>query len=206
MQCIQKKRQDAIQLQQQMQAYQTKSTTEQKRDLISQTRSLLPIAIFLRDSASSFHWLSSSIFSFCRLVGCPASVTSPLSSTIWCFRAYKPYIFCEDMILATCQCQHIFCCWVEPSLLLSSFMCVFSKYISSREEGAPSADVGNHIDLLWDCSFRLFWWLDPNEHVTSNSWAISAKSKTNWWYFKSPAGKCYVICVADPSAQNICFC
>ena len=24
------------------------------------------------------------------------------------------------MILATCQCQHIFCCWVEPSLLLSS--------------------------------------------------------------------------------------
>ena len=44
-----------------------------------------------------------------------ASVTSPLISTIWCFRAYKPYIFCEDMILATCQCQHIFCCWVEPS-------------------------------------------------------------------------------------------
>ena len=50
----------------------------------------------------------------------PASVTSPLISTIWCFWAYKPYIFCEDMILATCQCQHIFCCWVEPSLLLSS--------------------------------------------------------------------------------------
>ena len=53
---------------------------------------------------------------------CPASVTSPLISTIWCFRAYKPYIFCEDMILATCQCQHIFCCWVEPSLLLSSLI------------------------------------------------------------------------------------
>ena len=47
-------------------------------------------------------------------------VTSPLISTIWCFRLYKPYIFCEDMILATCQCQQIFCCWVEPSLLLSS--------------------------------------------------------------------------------------
>ena len=31
----------------------------------------------------------------------PASVTSPLISTIWCFRAYKPYIFCEDMILVT---------------------------------------------------------------------------------------------------------
>ena len=58
-------------------------------------------------------------------VGCPASVTSPLISTIWCFRAYKPYIFCEDMILATCECHHILCihCWVEPSLLLSSFSC-----------------------------------------------------------------------------------
>ena len=44
--------------------------------------------------------------------------------TIWCFRPYKPYIFCEDMILATCQCQHILCIhyWVEPSLLLSSFI------------------------------------------------------------------------------------
>ena len=62
---------------------------------------------------------SSVVRSFFR----PASVTSPLISTIWCFRAYKPYIFCEDMILATCQCQHIFCCWVEPSLLLSSFLC-----------------------------------------------------------------------------------
>ena len=78
-------------------------------------------SIFLRDWASSFHWLSSSIFS-CSSSSfvCPASVTSPLISTIWCFRAYKPYIFCEDMILATCQCQHIFCWWVEPSLLLSS--------------------------------------------------------------------------------------
>ena len=75
--------------------------------------------IKLRDSASSFHWLSSSIFSYWLFVR-PALVTSPLISTTWCFRAYKPYIFCEDMILATCQCQHIFCCWVEPSLLLSS--------------------------------------------------------------------------------------
>ena len=38
---------------------------------------------YLRDSASSFHWLSSSIFSYCRLfVRRPASVTSPLISTI----------------------------------------------------------------------------------------------------------------------------
>ena len=81
---------------------------------------------FLRDSASSFHRLSSSIFScsFVCLVVRPASVTSPLISTIWYFRAYKPHIFCKDMILATCQCQQIFCCWVEPSLLLSSFFCL----------------------------------------------------------------------------------
>ena len=81
----------------------------------------------LRDSASSFHWLSSSIFS-CSFVVRPASVTSPPISTIWCFQAYKPYIFCEDMILATCQCQHIFCCWVEPSLLLSSLLCFVTNY------------------------------------------------------------------------------
>ena len=47
---------------------------------------------FLRNSASSFHWLSSSIFTNCRSsFGCPASVTPPLISTIWCFRPYKPY-------------------------------------------------------------------------------------------------------------------
>ena len=66
-----------------------------------------------------------------------ASVTSPLISTIWGFRASKPYIFCEDMILASCQCQHIFCCWVEPSLLLSS---------SSLESIAPY-NLTNHATL-----------------------------------------------------------
>ena len=69
---------------------------------------------------ASIGWVALSSVVVVRSFVCPASVTSPLISTIWCFRAYKPYIFCEDMILATCQCQHIFCCWVEPSLLLSS--------------------------------------------------------------------------------------
>ena len=92
------------------------SIDRRKTNVVASYRTL---QIKLRDSASSFHWLSSSVFSYCSVVR-PASVTSPLISTIWCFRAYKPYIFCEDMILATCQCQHIFCCWVEPSLLLSS--------------------------------------------------------------------------------------
>ena len=77
----------------------------------------------MQDSAPRFQigWVALS--SFVRSVGCrPASATSPLISAIWCFRAYKPYIFCEDMILATCQYQHIFWCWVEPSLLLSMFL------------------------------------------------------------------------------------
>ena len=78
------------------------------------------------DSASSFYWLSYS------LVRRPASVTSPLISTIWCFRAYKPYIFCKDMILATCQCQHIFYCWVEPSLLLSGFLLILKVSTSGK--------------------------------------------------------------------------
>ena len=56
------------------------------------------------NETSSFHWLSSSIFTYCLFV-CPASVTPPLISTIWCFRPNKPYIFCEDIILATCQCH-----------------------------------------------------------------------------------------------------
>ena len=78
---------------------------------------------------ASIGWVALSSVVVVRSFVCPASVTSPLISTIWCFRAYKPYIFCEDMILATCQCQHIFCCWVEPSLLLSSFQYILFQYI-----------------------------------------------------------------------------
>ena len=39
-------------------------------------------------------------------------VTPHLISTIWCFRPYKPYIFCEDMILAICQC-HSLLSWAQ---------------------------------------------------------------------------------------------
>ena len=62
---------------------------------------------FLRDSASSFHWLNSSIFRYCSF-GRSSRIrdtSSPLY--IWCFTPYKPYIFCEDMILATCQCHSL---------------------------------------------------------------------------------------------------
>ena len=70
----------------------------------------------LRNSASSFHRLSSSV---CLFV-CPASVTHPLISTIWCFWPYKPYIFCEDMILAACQHHNL-----QPYTFQSEFRIVF---------------------------------------------------------------------------------
>ena len=50
---------------------------------------------------ASIGWVALSSLIVVRLVGYPASVTPPLSSTIWCLRPYKPYIFCVDMILAT---------------------------------------------------------------------------------------------------------
>ena len=79
---------------------------------------LLKTSICETQPPASIGWVAlSSVVVVCRR----ASVTSPLISFLWGFRAYKLYIFCEDMILATYQCQHIFCCWVEPSLLLSSF-------------------------------------------------------------------------------------
>ena len=52
----------------------------------------------LRNSASSIHWLSSSIFTYCLSFVRPASVTPPLISTIWCFRPYKPYIFWKLLV------------------------------------------------------------------------------------------------------------
>ena len=71
----------------------------------------------LRNSASSFHWLSSSIFSVCCLfVVRPASVTPPLIFTLWRFWPYKLYIFCEDMILATCQC-HSLLSWAQSTVV-----------------------------------------------------------------------------------------
>ena len=64
------------------------------------------IYLKLRNSVSSFHWLSSSIFNVRRR---RSFVPHPwhLLSSIWCFRPYKSNIFCEDMILATCQCHSL---------------------------------------------------------------------------------------------------
>ena len=62
----------------------------------------------LRDSAfqESIGWVALSSL-VCRRRRRPASVTSPLISTIWGSRPSKPYIFCKDMILAACHHHHI---------------------------------------------------------------------------------------------------
>ena len=92
---------------------------------------------------SSIQRLSSTIFP-CLFV-CPASVTSPLISTIWCFRPYKPYIFCKDMILATCHHHHIVIWWSSclrfswpsldlaatfpgPHLLVGAFIIILARH------------------------------------------------------------------------------
>ena len=92
-----------------------------------------------------------------------ASVTSPLISTIWCFRAYKPYIFCEDMILATCQCQHIFCCWVEPSLLLSSFQ----RCSAGEEEEEKTNEKSDPKKAIVNAEFQ-FWEILNSKNGKSN--------------------------------------
>ena len=104
---------------------------------------------------ASIGWvaLSSLVRSFvCR----HASVTSPLISTIWCFRAYKLYIVCEDMILATCQCQHIFCC----CLLLSSFPLFDfdrSNLISCRQSWKTSQFWKCYSEDLCSFLWNQFW-------------------------------------------------
>ena len=62
-------------------------------------------------------------------VVCPASVTSPLISTIRCFRPYKPYIFCEDMIMAACHC-HSLLSWARFTVVL---FLVYNDLASSVE-------------------------------------------------------------------------
>ena len=109
---------------------------------------------FLRNSASSFHWLSSSIFTNCRSsFGCPASVTPPLISTIWCFRPYKPYflwgydpgnvsasysqsytVHSEFRILVRCLvcCIFLVCCNVWKYLFVCkyiAFVCLLPSHV-----------------------------------------------------------------------------
>ena len=126
------------------------------------------------------------------------SVTSPLISTIWCFRAYKLYIFCEDMILATFQCQHIFCCWVEPSLLLSSW------YSFSSSEFSPPGVILCGV-LLW-AALKRRWCAGSRRRATQPSlittrslgsglcWLQSISVVANTDSMSSATGSCVAIC------------
>ena len=55
------------------------------------------------------------------------------------------------MILAMCQCQHIFCCWVEPSLLLSSFEQFFVSVDKKATQNACLSSIS--ATELQDASF-----------------------------------------------------
>ena len=59
------------------------------------------------------------------------SVTSPLISTIWCFRPYKPYSFCEDIIQARCHCHHIQVWWWSYYHLMIIISLPFNMYQNS---------------------------------------------------------------------------
>ena len=65
---------------------------------------------------ASIGWVALSSLFGCSFV----SVTAPLIPTIWCFWPYKPYIFCEDMILATCQHHNL-----KPYTFQSEFRIVY---------------------------------------------------------------------------------
>ena len=57
------------------------------------------------------------------------------------------------MIQATCQCQHIFCCWVEPSLLLSSCFCL-SPFLPLQAQCQP---LQHTASPSWTLSFTPLW-------------------------------------------------
>ena len=78
------------------------------------------------------------------------------------------------MILATCQCQHIFYCWVEPSLLLSSWSQVTLVPLASLRRQSPLA-LGSlltsqprrrrHMARMSSVSSSSRWEQDYDEHI-----------------------------------------
>ena len=90
--------------------------------------------------------LAEKLFLQLLFVRCPASVTPHLISTIWCFRPYKPYIFCEDMILATCQC-HSFLSWAQFTVVWSfTCVCIISFWWKRQIMHT------NFTMILWTCN------------------------------------------------------
>ena len=134
-------------------------------------------------------------------------MTSPLISTIWCFRAYKLYIFCEEMILATCQCQHIFCCWVEPSLLLSSSTTTHIEWFQSQ-----SMDVGGASDTdspctMYNCTSHIIF---IGGTLAGNLVLMYQRIYEEWlqpldiggaFFFEQPVG-----CVGGATSFKLMFC
>ena len=76
------------------------------------------------------HWLSSPIFP-CSSFVCPASVTSPLISTIWGSSPYKPNIFCKVMFPARWHHHHILIWWSSyhhMQIIVSSHSTKYTTY------------------------------------------------------------------------------
>ena len=70
------------------------------------------------------------------------------------------------MILATCQCQHIFCCWVEPSLLLSSLGTVWGQLGSFLQQKPESPNKC----LLY--SIFNNYWNESSDPPAFTAWAL----------------------------------
>ena len=114
------------------------------------------------------HWLRT-LSSLVRrsFVVCPASVTSPLTSTIWGFRSYKPNIFSEDMILATCHHHHIFIWWSS----YYHMMIIISSYNTKHTTYALFLQRRGLKDIKYDsCASSV-------HHL----WIISASSAHHRW-------------------------
>ena len=71
----------------------------------------------LRNSASSFHWLSSSIFTVCRSSSFVPHRWHLLSSPLYDVSDHTNHIF--SVRIWSWQHVSVIHCWVEPSLLLS---------------------------------------------------------------------------------------
>ena len=109
---------------------------------------------------------------------CPASVTSSLTSTIWCvslkLRPYKPCIFCEDMILTTCQRHHILIWWSSYTHVM-----MISSYSRKEQTNAILGDSWLFNMIFWSV---VIWWLSNYcMMIIISSWSRSIIDKILDW-------------------------
>ena len=95
-------------------------------------------------SPLAFHRLTSSIFP-CLFVFL-SSVTSPLFFNIWQLVPCKPYIFCNDKILATCQRHYIPIWWLSyhHMMIIISYS---TKVPTCAVRGAK--EISYFLEKLW---------------------------------------------------------